>query len=74
MYDLAILDRERLERGWTILKLSERCKVPEATVRQMFKRGRAHPDTVKRVARTLGYRLAELLPNNERQSRPRRTA
>lgn len=70
-YDLSILSRERLKRGWTMLELSRRCEMPEATVRQMFTRGSALPRTVKKVAKTLGYQLVDLLPPLESNGRKR---
>lgn len=60
-YDISLIDRKRMEKPWTVLEMSKRCKVPESTLRDMFKRGTAHPDTIKKAAKSLGIELSALI-------------
>lgn len=68
MYDLTRLHTAMLEQGYTVLGLSVKAKMPEATVRQIFKRGSGHPDNLKRMAKTLGVELKDLLPRTRKSA------
>lgn len=66
MYDISILHDAMLERGLTVLGLAQKAKKPESTVRQIFKKQRGHPKSIKAIARALGLELKDLMPSKKR--------
>lgn len=51
--DLAVLDRERLLRGWTKARLAEEMGVTPFTVTDIYSRGNAAPETFKKLTDAL---------------------
>lgn len=64
MYDLEILNNLRLEKGWPVLELARRAKVPQSTLQGMFRRGSGHPETIRKVGKVFKLTLKQLIKKN----------
>ena len=57
MYDISKLQDAMIDQGLNVLMLSRKSKVPEATIRGIFKKHSGHVENIKAVAMALGYTL-----------------
>ena len=60
-YDVKVIDRERLRKGWSKADLAKRAKTSPANVSLVLAGKNQHPPTVSRVAKAVGIDIATLV-------------
>lgn len=70
MYDVRGLHTLMEKKELTVLGLSKRARMPQATVRQIFERESGHPKNLGKIARALGVELKDfVIPEPSKQTR-----
>lgn len=69
MYDIQKLRQRQLELCFTNIELAKKAKMPESTLRSMYKKNSAHPHTIRAVARALKIEVKDIvLPNSKKRT------
>lgn len=61
-YNYQVLNKARLRRGWTHMKLAEECGLNYSTVQRTLTGRRRNPETVKILAEFLGIPMEVVFP------------
>lgn len=59
--DTAKVDILLAERGWSKLKLAEKCGVTGQAVTRVLRRGTCRPETAGNIANALGVHVTEII-------------